>query len=104
MTSFAMMQFPVLVLAKFNICHIFLQVVTIVDIADGTWKQITDVAWNGKPAINLTAHLQWGWQPRPPESFWTLWRQALSKLCCWQCEIWSPLGWWAEAGKLRTIR
>jgi hypothetical protein len=103
MANFGRMLFPAMVLAKINRCRIFLQAVTIADITDGSGNKITEEAWHGKPSINLTPHLQWGWQPRPPESFWAAWRQALSKLCARHCELRTPLGRWTDAGQRRVI-
>jgi hypothetical protein len=89
-------------LYRVNICRMFLQVITLADIATGDGKRISYDAWTGKRTIRNTKY-NWPFQPYPPPSFWDTWRTALATLCSRQYILKTPLGRWTQDGKTTAI-
>jgi hypothetical protein len=85
-------------LYKVNMCRMHLQAITIADITDGSGELITLNAWNGKRALPHTKRYNWGLQPSPPATFWTVWKKALKHLCGRERRLLQPLGHWTREG------
>jgi hypothetical protein len=85
-------------LSKVNTCRLHLQVLSIADITDGCGEHITSNAWNGVRAPQHTSRYKWGFQPRPPETFWLVWKKAVGQLCGRDRRLHQPLGYWTAEG------
>jgi hypothetical protein len=85
-------------LYKFNTCRIHLQVMTIADITEGNGECITLNAWNGVRAIPHNSRYKWAVQPRPPATFWSVWKRVLAQLCGRERRLIQPLGNWTDDG------
>ena len=64
-----------------NAVQLYLQVLTIADLADvaGThiWDGMLDGDWQAG------SDLQWPYQPKPPKAFWATFRWCLCHTFCW---------------------
>ena len=66
-------------LLRLNRCRLFLQVVTLAEMLDGTSDKICNMACDGHRNFTRKSALLWPVQPRPDDNHWKLWRQALQK-------------------------
>ena len=86
-----------LMATRINYCRMWLQVTRISDIAHPDRKTILPAALSGTRLSHRQSSLKWPRIPRPPDSFWKLWKQ---KLLSWlSCDgksqkLCQPLGPW----------
>ena len=69
-------------LSRLNGCRLYLQVVSVAEIATGCGKYISSTAWSGQIDPTRTSAYQWPAQGKPADSDWNLWRQAVTKTFC----------------------
>ncbi len=82
-------------LRQLNHCRLFLQVITISDIATADGKRILPSALQGIRASDRSSSLQWPRQESPPKPVWDLWRLALSHFST-QSRLNQSLGRWVN--------
>lgn len=93
MEYFATLRLPNRTMEILNRCHLYLQAITISDIASACGKYILPAAKTGSTAPIRSSTLQWVFQGRPSKSEWAIWRSTLAhleehdRLC-------QPLGLW----------
>ena len=61
-----------------NRCRLYLQVLTVAELATADGESLTDKAWNGIRDTSITSPYIWPVQPSPPLRDWRLWQAALS--------------------------
>ena len=66
-------------LYQINICHLYLQVISLSDICKGDGIQVTTQTIKGKKDNTRVSKWKWLDIPPPPPTFWKIWRKALSK-------------------------
>jgi Reverse transcriptase (RNA-dependent DNA polymerase) len=103
MQQFGTMGFRGQDLYKLNICRIHLKAITLSDITDGNGERITDAAWTGQLSSAMNTQYQWPIQPRPPETFWVIWRQATHGFCERNQVLKRKLGRWTSTGALTAV-
>ena len=84
-------------LLRLNRCRLFLQVITLAEISDGSGDKICNMAYNGHRNFTRKSPFLWTVQPRPDANHWKLWRQALRK--CFSSHgrlLRVPLGGWID--------
>jgi len=64
-------------LAALNRCRLFLQVVTLADISDGSGHYITDAMLSGKANTTFTSGFTWPNQGQPTKKEWAQWHLGL---------------------------
>ncbi len=77
MKLFHMHKYSFNQLRSLNQCRLFLQVITLFDIASAEGKTILSSATQDVRATERSSSLVWPRQESPPDSAWHLWRQAL---------------------------
>ncbi len=82
-------------MALINRCRLYLQVITVADIASADGKQIVPWVKDGFRHKDRYSTLNWPTQARPPLRDWKLWRQALSQIEERGLLI-EPLGEWTD--------
>ena len=76
-------------------CRLFLQVVTVADIATGCGSFISSSGWSGKLDTTRSVRYDWPVQGEPSAKDWDLWRNALqASLCSRQQVLQRKLGRW----------
>jgi hypothetical protein len=83
-------------LTRLNRCHIYLQVITLTDIASADGTCIIPDVFIGLPLTDRKSTLQWPSQQRPSETDWALWSSALQSLQP-RNRLTTPLGNWLVA-------
>lgn len=64
-----------------NHCRLYLQVITISDVAMAKGTTILSTAYKGQKDPQCNSPLHWPTMPQPPQSYWTLWASYLGTLC-----------------------
>jgi predicted RNA-binding Zn-ribbon protein involved in translation (DUF1610 family) len=99
-------------LIKLNQCRLFLKITWISEVATGDGKMIERSALHSPFALHVKEQYFYPTQIRPPESSWTIWVKALSRLCDHRRVLNQPLGhfirgdaiiWWLDAGSNRLF-
>ena len=67
-------------LKQINACQLYLQVITLSDITDGSGNQILREAMDGRPIPTSTSNLIWPRQHFPSQQSWVTWRSAIRKV------------------------
>jgi hypothetical protein len=83
-------------LTRLNRCRIYLQVITLTDIASADGTCIIPDVFIGLPLTDRKSTLQWPSQKRPSETDWALWSSALKSLQP-RNRLTTPLGNWLVA-------
>jgi hypothetical protein len=83
-------------LIQLNICHIYLQVFTISDIATADGCHLLPEVISGHISVDRSSMLHWPIFPRPPNSCWRIWRDFLQYLTRGH-RLYQPLGSWISA-------
>ena len=66
-------------LIEFNLCRLYLQVLTLSDITTSCGREIDINFWKGNRS-SCTSNLKWTTQIRPSQQYWTIWRRTLHLL------------------------
>ena len=80
-----------------NRCRIYLQVMTLAEIASADGESITEKAWVGTYDLTAVSSYKWPRQPKPPSRDWGVWRNALT--VCFLAtgrRLRRPLGKWLQ--------
>ena len=89
-------------LRRLNVCRMFLQVVTVSDIATGCGRFISTSGWEGKLDDTRAVRYDWPAQGEPGAGDWDLWRGALhAALCSRQRVLQRRLGRWFATAPTR---
>ena len=94
-------HFPPKVLKQMNACRIFLQVLSLADISDGSGHEIPNSSLQGIWHNDRRSSYYWPKQLRPSAGAWRTWQSTLQALFCvtpkpsW---LWQPLGPWQHGG------
>jgi hypothetical protein len=80
-------------LCSINLCLLYLQVLTVSDIATARKGRLTGSAIHGQRHPHQQSTLVWPVIPRPPNSMWHQWRIFLQFLCNGD-KLLTPLGAW----------
>ena len=105
MDSF-MMHLPHLppkTLKRLNACCIFLQVITLADITDGSGTHILPSSLQGIRHNDMRSSYMWPHQIRPSPEAWRVWRKTLCTQFCTTSasnRLLRPLGIWQHNGPL----
>jgi hypothetical protein len=86
-------------LIQINICQLFLQAISILDICDMDGIHITQQAYDGTFMQNRT-NIHWPNQHRPSKGGWLIWRRFRRSLSDGNIYIFTPLGKWNDLTKL----
>ena len=81
-------------LRQLNACRLFLQVLTVADIADGTGTMICPNVLQGMRHIDRRSLYGWPEQASPSKQAWRLWRSCLQQALCTGKKLTTPLGSW----------
>jgi len=81
-------------LGLLNRCRLYLQIISLADIASVDGSCIIPEVFCGIPLTDRTSTLRWPHQQRPNQKAWDLWSAALRKLQPCNCLI-HPLGPWS---------
>ncbi len=90
-------------LKHINRCRLFLRVVSLADIANGTGTHLVKWAWSGEVVQHLRrSSARWPYQIRPGARSWLLWRRALKQCCApsLQAPLVNPLDSWTTNNHL----
>ena len=90
-------------LKRLNACQIFLQVLTLADITDGSGSHILKCSLQGTRQIDRRSSYRWPQQVCPSPAEWNIWRKSLSLLFCCTCtsnKLRKPLGRWHNTGPI----
>ena len=91
-----------MVLRRLNRCRMFLQVVTVSDIATGCGRFVSTSGWAGKLDTTRSVRYDWPAQGEPCATDWDLWRNALQvALCSRQRVLQRRLGRWFATASTR---
>ena len=74
--------FPPKVLKQLNACRIFLQVLTLADISDGSGREVLKGSLQGSRHNDRRSSYDWPKQLRPSAGAWRTWRSTLQALFC----------------------
>jgi hypothetical protein len=88
---------------RINYCRLWLRVSRLSDITHTDGKSLIKAALYGDPLPHRRSSLQWPRVPRPPDSFWKLWRTAILQLVSADgkgMKLREPLGPWSHERKL----
>lgn len=82
---------------KINLCRLYLEVLTLADIASGDGSTVEPDYYNGQRSAQRRSRLKWPRQANPPPPAWRLWRLAIDTLWSNNREIQPPLETWLTA-------
>jgi len=82
-------------LTQINRCRLYLRVIFLSDVVDGSGKELLAAAWNGERILSPQRIGQWPNHVKPPPSAWTLWKYYLKKTFLGRgLRLKEPLGPW----------
>ena len=88
-------------LEAINRCRLYLQVLTVAELATGDGEFLSDKAWEGNLDTTVSSPYQWPRQPKPPNRDWRIWQSALT--VCYLAlgrRLRQPLGAWIGSAVL----
>ena len=90
-------------LKRLNACRIFLQILTLADITDGSGSHILKCSLQGTRHIDRRSSFRWPQQVCPSPAASNIWRKSLLLLFCYTCtsnKLRKPLGRWHNTGPI----
>ena len=93
-------------LKRLNACRIFLQVLTLADITDGSGSHILKCSLQGTRHLDRRSSYRWPQQVCPSPAAWNIWHKSLLLLVCCTCtsnKLRNPLGRWHNTGPIHQI-
>jgi hypothetical protein len=100
MDHFTSLQLPSAILGTLNRCRLYLQVITVSDIAATNGLFILQQIREGRHLSTRRSRLEWPNQGRPSSAKWAIWKVNLSSLESYGRLI-EPLGKWVEPSHQR---
>ena len=67
---------------RLNACRLYLQVVTVADITDGSGRFVISQYMKGHKCADRTSTWEWPSQLRPSSVAWNLWRKSITRCLC----------------------
>ncbi|MGH7974595.1 MAG: hypothetical protein ACREBR_03650, partial [bacterium] len=96
-------QFTAAEAQMINQCRMFLQVVTVADIATGDGRTVGKTYIEGKRDEHRISNYSWPIQSNPSERSWQVWRKALRTLCQQPNRLIQQLGEWNNNNRSQTF-
>ena len=85
-------------LKAINRCRLHLQVATLSDVTTADGLALTTQAFNGIYDKHRSHYFKWPIQPRPSETDWKWWKQALTRcFTTFKGTLQQPLGAWSDS-------